>query len=223
MDPNCHAGRKMSVENTGKTTAKENLTLKIYNGLLQKFLTNELVPGTVIDRRAIAEEYQVSMAPVRDALQRLTLEGFIETRSRSATIVKAIQREDIYGTLTMREALESQVARMVCGEKIRAGQDALMESARWVDEAEDIMSYWQADVRFHCQLVELSGCKLLINTYNQIMNVGNFYQINSFFMNKDPQNRDSHIELVQKLTTDDPDQAEMILRRHLQSGKTNLF
>ena len=123
----------MSVENTGKAAAKENLTLKIYNSLLQKFLSNELVPGTVIDRRAIAEEYHVSMAPVRDALQRLTLEGFIETRSRSATIVKAIQREDIYGTLTMREALESQVARMGCGEKVRSGQDALVETAGWMN------------------------------------------------------------------------------------------
>lgn len=213
----------MSVENTGKAAAKENLTLKIYNSLLQKFLTNELVPGTVIDRRAIAEEYHVSMAPVRDALQRLTLEGFIETRSRSATIVKAIQREDIYGTLTMREALESQVARMVCGEKVRSVQDALMETARWVDESVDIMNYWQADVRFHCQFVELCGCKLLIDTYNKIMNVGNFYQINSFFMNNDPQKRASHTELVLQLAKDDPDHAEAVLRRHLQAGKTDLF
>lgn len=207
----------------GKTTkpaAKENLTQKIYDDLLQKFLTYELVPGTVIDRKALAEEYQVSMAPLRDALQRLAQEGFVEIRSRSATIVRAIQKEDIYGMLIMREALESQVSRMICGTVVQEHYTELLQKATKVDQTEDIMSYWHADVDFHRQLVELSGCRLLINTYNQIMNVGNFYQINSFFMNSDPQKRVLHTELLEQLCNSNADTAEWAIRSHLQAGKS---
>lgn len=204
-----------------KTTKpnKESLTLHIYNDLLEKFLSNEMAPGTIIDRKALAEEYQVSIAPVRDALQRLTLEGFVETKSRSATVVKAITREDIFGTLAMREALESQVARMICGETVRQNMDLLLEAAKTVDNCTDIMDYWKADISFHRTFVELCNCRLLINSYSQIMNIGNFYQINSFFMNHDPEKRESHISLIANLSNDDPDFAEAAIRKHLKSGK----
>ena len=202
-------------------SGKNSLTMQIYDGLLEKFLSNELAPGTIIDRRALAEEYHVSIAPVRDALQRLELEGFIETKSRSATVVKAITREDIFGMLAVREALEAQAARMVCGEVVRNNLDKLTRAAEQVDGCADIMDYWKADIQFHKEFISLCGCRLLINMYSQTMNVGNFYQINSFFMNRDPTKRDNHVALVQSLTNGDPDFAEAAIRRHLQSGKTD--
>ena len=198
---------------------KESLTLHIYNDLLNKFLSNEMAPGTIIDRKALAEEYQVSIAPVRDALQRLTLEGFVETKSRSATVVRGVTQEDIYGTMALREAIESQVARMVCGEIVRKNMDLLLEAAKNVDECHDIMDYWKADVNFHQKFVELCDCRLMINSYSQVMNIRNFYQINSFFMNHDPEKRESHISLIASLSNDDPDFAEAAIRKHLRSGK----
>lgn len=205
------------------TANKETLTLHIYNGLLEKFLSNEMAPGTIIDRKALAEEYQVSMAPVRDALQRLTLEGFIETKARSATVVRAIKQEDVFGTLAMREALEAQVARMICGVTIQNNLESLLEAALAVDNCTDLMDYWKADIAFHRKFIMLCNCKLLINTYSQIMNIGTFYQINSFFMNHDPEKRDCHVTLVKCLAESGPDAAEAAIRRHLQSGKTHSY
>lgn len=205
---------------TKARSGKNSLTSQIYNGLLEKFLSNELAPGTIIDRRALAEEYHVSIAPVRDALQRLELEGFIETKSRSATVVKAITREDIFGMLAVREALEAQAARMVCGEVVRRNMDRLLQAAEAVDNCIDIMDYWKADIHFHKEFISLCSCRLLLNMYAQTMNVGNFYQINSFFMNRDPKKRDNHVALVHSLAQSDPDQAEASIRKHLQAGKT---
>lgn len=210
-----------SKKEAGSIAAKDSLTQVIYNDLLRKFMANELVPGTIIDRKSLAEEYQVSMAPLRDALQRLALEGFIETRSRSATVVKAVQRDDVYGTLVMREALESQAARMICGETVQENLAALLEHADHVDTAVAMTDYWQADVEFHCQLVALSKCELLIETHKKIMNVGRFYQLNNYFMNRDPQKRESHHKLVEALLTRDPDEAERIMRHHVMAGKSD--
>lgn len=212
---------KTTEKKNANNTTKESLTQAIYDDLLRRFMSNELVPGTIIDRKTLADEYQVSMAPLRDALQRLTLEGFIETRSRSATVVRAVQKEDIYGTLVMREALESQAARLICGRIIQDNYVALLDSASRVDTTESMTDYWQADVEFHCQLVSLSGCELLIDTHKKVMNVGRFYQLNSYFMNCDPQKRESHCKLIDDLLTDDPDRAEHIMRHHVMAGKSS--
>lgn len=212
---------KTTEKKNANNTTKESLTQAIYDDLLRRFMSNELVPGTIIDRKTLADEYQVSMAPLRDALQRLTLEGFIETRSRSATVVRAVQKEDIYGTLVMREALESQAARLICGRIVQEHYAALLDSASHVDSAESMTDYWQADVEFHCQLVSLSNCELLIDTHKKVMNVGRFYQLNSYFMNCDPQKRESHCKLIEDLLTDDPDTAERIMRHHVMAGKSN--
>ena len=47
--------------------SKESLTDIIYSDLLHKLQSRVLVPGTLIDRKALATEYNVSMAPVWDA------------------------------------------------------------------------------------------------------------------------------------------------------------
>ena len=97
---------------------KDSLTLSIYNDLLSKLMSNELAPGAIIDRNVFAEQYKVSVAPVRDALTRLTLEGFIVTKPYIGTVVKSITREDVIGNLVMREALETQAIRMIHGNTI---------------------------------------------------------------------------------------------------------
>ena len=195
------------------------MTLAIYNDLLDKLMTNKLSPGTIIDRATLAEEYAVSMAPIRDALTRLTLEGFITTKPYSGTVVKAVSREDVIGNLVMREALETQVVRMIHGKSIAAQKPDLLELAQTVDSCDQQADYWKADIAFHHKLVSLCNCPMLINTYEQIMNIGNFYRINTFFMNHDPQNRSSHIELLEKLLSDDPQIAEAAIISHLRSGK----
>ncbi len=84
----------------------DSLTDAVYEKLLRRFLSNELVPGNILDRKQIAKELGVSMAPVREALMRLSIEGFVETIPRKGTITKAVSREDVYGSMIVREAIE---------------------------------------------------------------------------------------------------------------------
>ena len=207
----------MQIDSTASNTL--NLTDIIYNDLLNKLQTSELAPGTLIDRKELARKYNVSMAPIRDALQRLALEGFIETHSRSATVVKAVQKEDIFGFMVLREALESQAIRITSKDSLVAEKDNLMELAKAMDSCVRIMDYWQADIAFHKHLVSLTKCNRLINTYEQIMNIGFFYQVNSYFARMDTSLCDSHVRLLNHLLTCNKDDAERAIRQHLNVGK----
>lgn len=197
----------------------QSKTLFIYNDLIDKFMAHELVPGSIIDRQALADKYKVSIAPVKDALLMLAQDGLIEIRSRSVTIVKSVQQEDIRGSLLMREAIESQAARIICGKTIQDNYDILFSEADALNSIVDQKEYWKADVQFHRHLVNLTGCQMMINSYRQIMNIGNFCKVNSFFMNEDPSGRLDHVELLNSLLTEDPIEADIHIRNHLRSGK----
>jgi len=53
-----------------KSTAYENLKKKIISGLLQ--------PGEPLSEGTLSKEFKISKTPIREALQRLERDGFVE-------------------------------------------------------------------------------------------------------------------------------------------------
>ena len=96
-----------------------------YDYILGQLFCRELQPGDLLDRKKIAEELEISLIPVSDAVQRLTYEGLLTTRRRQGTFVCSPSIEDVRGQLLVREALECQSARLYCGEKINAARRRL--------------------------------------------------------------------------------------------------
>jgi DNA-binding GntR family transcriptional regulator len=63
---------------------------RIYEDLHRKIESGELPAGTQLASQAkLAEEWHCSLAPVRQALMRLELEGFIESRQGVGAFVLA--------------------------------------------------------------------------------------------------------------------------------------
>ena len=58
----------------------------MYEHLLENFLQNELVPGHILNRREIAQQLGVSVAPVLEAFLQLEMEGFVESIPRKGTL-----------------------------------------------------------------------------------------------------------------------------------------
>lgn len=209
-----------------KSQLDENSSLsqRVYHQLLERFMTNELVPGNVLNRRKIAADLQVSVAPVLEALLQLEMEGFVESIPRKGTIVKPIRKEDVLNQHILREAIECQAARYYHGEPIRRNRDMLLELAEKVEQTvSDVPEHWTQEIQFHKNLVELSDCAGLVREYVRISRLGSFYNLNRVLQPVDRKERLSHIELIDQLMTDSPDEAEQIIRNHLRSGKQHLF
>ena len=214
--------------------AKESLTEEVYRILLSRFMNNEFMPGNILNRKELADELNVSVAPVSTALSQLTAEGFVDTIPRKGTIVKAIDKNDVYGSFVMREAIESQAARLYCGQKVKAKEEGLIELAKLVDNSHSDMdsggendpdldrlkAHLQYEINFHYNLVHLSGCKALLDAFSKTTKIGMYYSINNFLPSADQIRRVSHVELVRKLTIDDPEEADRLIRSHLNCNRT---
>ena len=72
--------------------------------------------GSVLSRRKLAEQLQMSLVPVAQALQRLEIEGLLESRPRAGTRIRVPTADELRERFELREALECQSARL-CAER----------------------------------------------------------------------------------------------------------
>jgi DNA-binding GntR family transcriptional regulator len=66
----------------------------------------------VLSRRQLAEEMGMSVVPVAEALQRLETEELVESQPRVGTRLRIATPQDVRGHYVVREALETQSARL---------------------------------------------------------------------------------------------------------------
>lgn len=191
-----------------------SLSSKTYDELLNRLLGGQLRPGQVFNRRQLAADLGVSVAPLLEALVLLECEGLIVTTPRKGTRVRAITERDMYGLQVVREALECQAARLACGQPVEKQAPKLLRLAEQLDSPEPAANP-RAVVRFHHAIVALSAMPALVEAYERIMKLHLLHAVHTPAATK-PAGA-SFVDLVQALQTRDPDKAEAAMRKHLMS------
>ena len=198
---------------------KNSLTKTIYERLISMFMNSELIPGQMLNRRQLADELGVSVAPVLEALIQLELDGFIESIPRKGTIVRPVRERDVYERYILREALECAAARLYAGPPIQWNKEELLAYAEKIDHDQlHSISQMEEEIIFHASLVNLAGISSLTREYLRATRIGMFCMIHHVSFHKGII-RQNHVELIEKLCTDDHDEAEKIIRQHIWSGK----
>ena len=117
-------------------------------------------PGFRLVERDLAEEFEVSRVPVREALRALESEGFIELLPRRGAVVRDLTRSVVADLFDIRQVLEGLAARLVAE---RADADglarlaAVVEDGRRAVEAGDHSWAGTANTAFHETLLDLTG------------------------------------------------------------------
>ncbi len=88
------------------TSPKVSLVEHAYNLAKGRILSAQLMPDTFIDENALALELGTSRTPIRQALVRLSTEGFIRILPQRGTIVNRISANDIHHVYLLRGLLE---------------------------------------------------------------------------------------------------------------------
>lgn len=86
--------------------ATPSLKQKVYEQLLMRIITGELPPCEKLHEEELAVEMGISRAPLREALNMLERDGFIEIIPRKGAVVSSVSEDDIKNLWEIRELLE---------------------------------------------------------------------------------------------------------------------
>lgn len=92
--------------------ARETLADIAYRRIESMIVTRVLAPGSMISENQLCEELGCGRTPIREALQRLKLEGFIEIHPRRGALVTPLDVMKQLELLEVRRPLEDLVARL---------------------------------------------------------------------------------------------------------------
>jgi len=131
--------------------------------LRERIVRRQLRPGTHLVEDALAEEYDVSRGPVRDALRQLESQGLVESRRRGFFVI-GLTESDIDDLYELRESIElvagGHAVTRCTPEQLAAGREIVREMVAYADRsAAD--SFAEADMRFHALLYRMGGNRRL--------------------------------------------------------------
>src|ERR1700733_7840537 len=91
------------------------LTEQAYRQIEELICTLQLPPGTLLGEFALAERLGIGRTPIREALQRLALDGLVVVIPRRGILVSEINLQTQLRLLEMRRVVERLMARLAAG------------------------------------------------------------------------------------------------------------
>ncbi|MEV6510921.1 MULTISPECIES: GntR family transcriptional regulator [unclassified Streptomyces] len=144
---------------------------RVYEALLELITTRALRPGQHLVESELAGHLGVSRQPVREALQRLNTEGWVDLRPAQGAFVHEPTEEEADQLLTVRTLLEAEAARLAAVNAGSTGiavlEELCAEGERAVD-ADDVDAAVAMNARFHAKVMELAGNAVLAELAAQV-------------------------------------------------------
>jgi GntR family transcriptional regulator, rspAB operon transcriptional repressor len=201
-----------------------SLTEHAYSSIRDRILRGELAFGAGLSRRVLAEEMRISIVPVGDALQRLESEGLVESRPRVGTRVRIPTAKAIRGHYILREALETQAARIFAEKSNASDREEIKRLASELDtlfalipdgepSRETLYEMHRLHLRFHMRIAQCTDCDELCQAIekNQVL-VFNWLYDTTLTRQQPPAGW--HSELAAVLVSGNPEAADAAMRRH---------
>lgn len=207
-------------------TRPEALGVQIANVLRKRIVRGEIPPGERITEESLAEEFQVSRGPIRDALTQLSFERLVRVARPRGVFVVGLSDDDIDQLYSLREALEQlAVARAmrVSDDGRWAATSAMVDRMVAAADAGDHEAFLAADLDFHTSLYALADHPRLEAAWR--LYLPTFETLLEITVNHDQDLHESaqaHVALYQLMRSGDTDAAEHELKLHLRLAEDRM-
>ena len=143
----------------------------VFERIKESIIAQDFPAGQILNERKLAQELDVSRTPVREAIQMLEREGWVEVIPWRGAIVKAVTIADIEETFRLRMAIEPLIIDLTIHklgpEEIQAIEDLWEEQLR-LSQRKEAKDFILRDQDFHLFLAGLTGNRRLCQIMGQL-------------------------------------------------------
>ena len=166
----------MTIEDlaAARDTAPRSLAERAYEHLVRDITRLALGPGEVLAEKLLMERLQIGRTPIREALQRLAIEGLVVHLPNRGMFVAEITATSVQHIYEFRALIDGHAARLAA---MRAGDDdiedlaSLHETLVHATEDDDIDRYVAMDRLFYEVLAHAAGNVYLAEVIPRIFNL----------------------------------------------------
>lgn len=206
-------------------TAADRVLVQIRTAIVE----GEIPAGTKISEPELARRYDLSRAPLREALARLERCHLIERTPNAGARVVKLSIEGLRSLYQLREELEGLACRLAAEhmtEQEIAEVSALLDQHLSTQRVREGESYYQeaGDVDFHYRVILGSKNPYLINILSdELYFLVRMYRV-QLGMNGPRVSRafDEHKAIINAIANRDGELADLLMRRHIAASKRNI-
>ena len=205
---------------TSPASSNGGLSDWAYERILDLVLEGQLVAGTVLQERRIAEALNISRTPVREALSRLEAEGLVKRQIGRLMTVTEITVQQYIDVLNVRKVLESEAAGLAAGqvsapliEKMRRAVEDLRKK-----DNPTVSEHWAVDDLIHLTIAAATKNQCLETIIRDLRRRTRIFNTHRIPSRLHP-GAAEHLALIEAIATGDQEQSRALMAKHLENAK----
>lgn len=200
------------------TLSRSVLREQVKEIVIQRILDGTYRPGQRVVELALAQEFGVSQAPVREALRDLEAMRFIESAPYRGSWVREVSREELAESYPVRAVLEELAGQLAAPHvdnsalrQLEAEFQSMMDAARRKDQHGLLVH----DARFHEIIVETAGNRVLLDSWSGLR-IEAYTLVSVIKSHHDLLAiANTHLPILDALRQRDGDLAGKVMRQHI--------
>lgn len=196
----------------------------VLEALREAIVNGVLIPGERLMEIQLAEEMGVSRTPVREAIRKLELEGFVVMIPRKGAYVAGVSFKDVKDVFEIRAALEGLAAGLAA-EKVTQEEIEQMERALHYEREPDTLEEMvQSDTDFHALLYKASRNERLITILANLREQIQRFRTTSLAVPGRVKNAiQEHRAMVDAIARHDVEDAQSLASTHIENAANIMY
>ncbi len=202
------------------------LATTVYDRLRDDIMCGELAPGEKLRVEFLRARYGAGTSPIREALNRLSSDGFVMQEDQKGFRVAPVSRDELIELIKTRCWLEGVALRESAANGDQAWEEGIVLAFHRLsrvpkttdpDDPELNPKWEELHRAFHMTLLTACGSGLLLGYCGQLADRAKRYRQLAVIVNYPERNElDEHRDLMEAMLSRQPDKAVALLDAHYQ-------
>ncbi|TPK59406.1 MULTISPECIES: GntR family transcriptional regulator [unclassified Mesorhizobium] len=194
----------------------DTIAVRIGKVLADRIISGAIEPGARLRQDHVAEEFNTSHVPVREAFRRLEAQGLAVSEPRRGVRVAAFDLGEVKEVAEMRAALEVLALRHAAPHLTSAILDRAEEASMAGDKSRDVRSWEEANRAFHRLILTPCGMSRLLATIDDLHAASARFLFAAWRSEWETRTDQDHRAILAALRQGNTESAAATLGRHVQ-------